>query len=297
MNRVRKAVILAAGYGTRLLPITKAQPKEMLPLVDRPIIHYAVEEAVASGIEQVVIVTAIGKRAVEDYFDRSRDIEDLLEQKGDLERLEEVRRVSRMANIAYVRQGEPLGLGHAVLTARHLVEDDPFVLILPDDVILGEPPVTRQLVERYQEHGRSVVAVEEVPPEETSSYGIVAGERVDDRLLRLSRLVEKPHPSVAPSQLAIVGRYLFTPSIFEAIERTPPGYGGEIQITDAMQLVAQEEGMYAYQFLGTRYDTGRPLSLLIANIALGLQHPDVGPSLKRYLRSLDLGEPAHLPSI
>jgi UTP--glucose-1-phosphate uridylyltransferase len=273
-----------------LLPATKSQPKEMLPLVDRPIIHYSVEEAVLSGIDQVIIVTAIGKRAVEDYFDRSRDIEDLLEQKGDLERLEEIRRISRMADIAYVRQGEPLGLGDAVMTARHLVGDDPFILILPDDVIVSETPVTRQLIDCFERHGRSVVAVEEVPAEETSSYGIVAGDRVDERQLRLRQLVEKPHPSLAPSRLAIVGRYLFTASIFDAIARTVPGYGGEIQITDAMQLVAGEEGMYACEFEGVRYDTGRPLSLLIASIAMGLQHPDVGPSLRRYLRGLDLSD-------
>lgn len=286
--QVRKAVILAAGYGTRLLPITKSQPKEMLPLVDRPIIHYAVEEAVQSGINQVIIVTAIGKRAVEDYFDRSRDIEDFLEEKGDFERLDEIRRISKLAEVAYVRQGEPKGIGDAVLTAKHLIGDDPFVLFLPDDVIVGEPPATQQLIACFERYLRSVVAVQEVPEQDTPSYGIVAGAAVDERLTRLRTLVEKPRLGTAPSRLAIVGRYLLTPAIFSAIERTAPGYGGEIQITDALQILADEEGLYAYRFEGERYDTGRPISLLIASIAMGLRRPDIGPELRRYLRSLDL---------
>jgi len=209
-------VILAAGYGTRLLPVTKAQPKEMLPLVDKPVIHYAVEEAVASGIRDIIIVTAIGKRAVEDYFDRSRDIEDLLAEKGDLERLEEIRRISQMADFAYVRQGEPRGLGDAVLKARHLV-DEPFVLILPDDVIIGEPPVTQQLMECFGRRGVSVIAVQEVSERETSSYGIVAGEAINDRETRLTRLVEKPPPGEAPSNWANAGTWLFEPGVLDHI--------------------------------------------------------------------------------
>jgi UTP--glucose-1-phosphate uridylyltransferase len=271
-----------------MLPATKSQPKEMLPLVDRPIIHYAVEEAVRSGIEQVTIVTSIGKRAVEDYFDRSRDIEDLLEEKGDLERLAEVRRISEMADFAYVRQGEQRGLGDAVHTAKHVVGDEPFILILPDDVIIGEPPATQQLIDSYLRHGKSVIAVQEVPESDVSSYGIVAGEPVSERERRLSRLVEKPAIGQAPSNLAIVGRYLLTPGIFAAIERTAPGYGGEIQITDALQVVADEEGMYSYRFEGQRFDTGRPLGLLTASISLGLSRPDIGPALRSYLRHIDL---------
>ncbi|HLF78310.1 MAG TPA: UTP--glucose-1-phosphate uridylyltransferase GalU [Dehalococcoidia bacterium] len=291
LREVRKAIILAAGYGSRLLPATKAQPKEMLPLVDRPIIHYAVEEAVQSGIKDVIIVTAIGKRAVEDYFDRSRDIEDLLRAKGDKEGLAYIRGISEMANFAYVRQGEMGGIGHAVMTARHLVDDDePFVLFLPDDVIVGQPPATQQLIDTYNKHHASVVAVEEVPDSETSSYGIVAGEPVDERVTRLRRLVEKPAPGTAPSNLAIVGRYLLTPAIFEAIERTAPGYGGEIQITDALQVLADEEGMYALRFTGNRYDTGRPLTLLQASVSVGLSRPDIGPAFRNFLRNLDLGE-------
>ena len=241
----------------------------------------------ASGIRDIIIVTAIGKRAVEDYFDRSRDIEDLLAEKGDLERLEEIRRISQMADFAYVRQGEPRGLGDAVLKARHLV-DEPFVLILPDDVIIGEPPVTQQLMECFGRRGVSVIAVQEVSERETSSYGIVAGEAINDRETRLTRLVEKPPPGEAPSRLAIVGRYLLTPAVFDAIERTAPGYGGEIQITDALQVLADEEGMYAYRFRGQRFDTGRPLGLLTAALTLALGRPDVGPELRQFLKNLPL---------
>jgi UTP--glucose-1-phosphate uridylyltransferase len=263
----------------------------MLPLVDRPIIHYAVEEAVESGIEDVIIVTAIGKRAVEDYFDRSRDIEELLRAKGDEEGLKNIRRISEMANFTYVRQGEMGGIGHAVMTARHLVNDDePFVLFLPDDVIIGQPPATQQLIDTYNKYKASVVAVEEVPEKETSSYGIVAGDPIDAQVTRLRRLIEKPAPGTAPSNLAIVGRYLLTPAIFEAIERTAPGYGGEVQITDALQVLADEEGMYALRFSGNRYDTGRPLSLLQANVSVGLSRPDIGPAFRLFLRNLDLGE-------
>jgi UTP--glucose-1-phosphate uridylyltransferase len=294
LPKVRKAVILAAGYGTRLLPITKAQPKEMLPLVDRPVIQYSVEEAVAAGITDIIIVTAIGKRAVEDYFDRSRDIEQLLLEKGDQARYEEVRRVSDLANFAYVRQGEMGGIGHAVLCARHLVGDEPFVLFLPDDVIDGPTAAAKQLVDCFNQHLGSVVAVEEVPYELTSSYGIVAGDEVSPRTIRLRTLVEKPRQGTAPGNLAIVGRYLFTPSVFEAIERTPRGVGGELQITDAMQVLANEEGMYAYRFEGDRFDIGRPLALVVANVAMGLRRPDIAAELRSYLRGLDLSEDAAL---
>jgi len=285
---VRKAVILAAGYGTRLLPVTKAQPKEMLPLVDKPVIHFAVEELANSGIHQVIIVTAIGKRAVEDYFDRSRDVEDLLEKKGDFERLAQLRHVSQMADIAYVRQAEARGLADAVNTARHLVEDEPFVLVLPDDIIAGDPPATKQLIDCYERHHASVVAVEEVAEDQVSQYGIVAGEAIDDRTTKLDRLVEKPPVGQAPSRLGIVGRYLLTPAIWDAIDRVEPGHGGELQITDALQILAREEGMYAYRFAGKRYDTGRPLSYLIASVEFGLRHPEVGPELRTYLRQLNL---------
>jgi UTP--glucose-1-phosphate uridylyltransferase len=275
-----------------MLPATKTQPKEMLPVVDRPVIHYAVEELAGSGIEQVIIVTSLGKRAVEDYFDRSRDIEMLLAEKGDMNRLEEIRAISDMVQVAYVRQAEMRGLADAVNTARHLVDDEPFVVVLPDDIMLNEggAPPTRQLIECFERFGASVVAVEEVPEAEVSSYGIVAGEAVSDRVTRLERLVEKPSVQDAPSRLAIVGRYLLTERIWSAIDRTTPGVGGELQITDALQILADEEGMYAYRFDGVRYDTGRPLALLRANVEIGLRRPDIGPELKRYLRGLDLSD-------
>lgn len=258
----------------------------MLPLVDKPIIHYAVEESVQAGIEQVIIVTAIGKRAVEDYFDRSKDVEAILEAKGDAAGARRLRDISRMADVCFVRQGEMKGLGDAVMTARTLVDDEPFVLILPDDVMVGDPPATGQLLRVFDEYVGSVVAVETVTDAQVSSYGIVAGDELTERVTRLRRLIEKPRPHETPSRLAIVGRYLFTPAIFDAIERTPPGYAGEIQITDAMQLLADEEGMYAYRFEGARYDTGRPLALLTASIEMGLRRPDIAPDLREYLSQL-----------
>jgi UTP--glucose-1-phosphate uridylyltransferase len=288
LHPVRKAVILAAGYGTRMLPATKAVPKEMLPLVDRPVIHYAVEELANSGIEQVIIVTAAGKGAIEDYFDRSRELEDALERKGDDERLAQVRRVTRMADVAYVRQPEARGLADAVNTARGLVGEEPFVVVLPDDIIAGEPPATRQLIDCYERYQAGVVAVEEVPEAEVSSYGIVAGDAMDARVTKLTQLVEKPAAGSAPSRLAIVGRYLLTPAIWAAIDRVQPGYGGELQITDALQMVAAEEGLYAYRFQGTRFDTGRPLSFLQASIELALRRSDVAPGLRAYLRGLNV---------
>jgi len=283
---VRKAVILAAGYGTRLLPATKAQPKEMLPLVDTPIIQYTVEEAAASGLDEVIIVTSRGKRAVEDHFDRSIEVEQALEAKGDVEDAAALRRISELASIVYVRQQEQKGIGHAVLTVRSLVGDEPFVLFFPDDVIVGERPAARQLIDTFEAHGGSVIAVQEVPDSEIESYGIVDGEPVADRVVRVRGLVEKPKLADAPGNLAIVGRYVLTPEIFAVIERTPPGKGGEIQITDALALLLQEQPMFALQFEGTRYDTGRPLGLLTASIDLALQRPDIGPELRAYLAEL-----------
>jgi UTP--glucose-1-phosphate uridylyltransferase len=271
-----------------MLPATKALPKEMLALVDRPVIHYAVDELVRSGVREIVIVTAAGKIALEDYFDRSRDLEDNLEKKGDLERLQQLRGITKMADIAYVRQAEARGLADAVNTARSLVRDEPFIVVYPDDIIAGEPPATRQLIDCYERYGGGVVAVEEVPEAEVSSYGIVAGETLDDRVTKLSHMVEKPAVGSAPSRLAIVGRLLLTPAIWGAIDRVKPGYGGELQLTDAMQMVAAEEGLYAYRFQGDRFDTGRPLSFMIASIQLALRRPDIAPALRDYLRNLNL---------
>jgi UTP--glucose-1-phosphate uridylyltransferase len=290
LTRVRKAVILAAGYGTRLLPATKATPKEMIPLIDKPAIQYSVEEAVAAGLTQVIIVTSAGKRSIEDYFDRHSDLEAQLTAKGDTARLAELERLHTMADFVFVRQARQNGLGDAVRTARAAVHDEPFVLFLPDDIVLGEPSPTQELVQAYEKHGASVIAVEEVDPQETGSYGIVAGDRIDDRTTKLTTLVEKPAPAVAPSNLAIVGRYLLTPTVFDAIGQTAAGYGGEIQITDALQRMADGEGMYAYRFTGDRYDTGRPLGLLKASIAVGLGREDIAPGLAEYLRGLKLPE-------
>ncbi len=286
--KVHKAVVLAAGYGTRLLPATKAQPKEALPLVDKPIIQYAVEEAVASGLEQVVIVTSSGKRAVEDHFDRSIELEQALLAKGDLARLEEIRRISELADIVYVRQKEQRGIGDAVLTARRVVGREPFVLFFPDDVIIADVPVARQLLQVFQARGGSVLAVEEVPRQEVESYGIVDCEPAGEGVYRVRGLVEKPQPEEAPSNLGIVGRYVLTPEIFDALSETPPGKGGEIQITDALALLLRKQPMFAYRFSGKRYDTGRPLGLIKASIELALMRPDMGPELRHYLRGLDL---------
>ena len=287
-RKVRKAVVLAAGYGTRLLPATKAQPKEALPLVDKPIIQYTVEEAAASGLEQVIIVTASGKRAVEDHFDRSLELEQALREKGDLERLEEIRRISDLADIVYVRQKEQLGVGHAVLTVRDVVGQEPFVLFFPDDVIIADVPVARQMLDVFEEYGASILAVERVSPGDIESYGIVDPEPVKDRLVRVRGLVEKPKPEEAPSDLGIVGRYVLTPDIFTALARTEPGKGREIQLTDALALLLTEQPVYAYLFEGCRYDTGRPLGLLQASVELALRRPDIGPDFRRYLRTLDL---------
>ncbi|MEX0786678.1 MAG: UTP--glucose-1-phosphate uridylyltransferase GalU [Dehalococcoidia bacterium] len=286
--KVRKAVVLAAGYGTRLLPATKAQPKEALPLVDKPIIQYSVEEAAASGIEEVIIVTSSGKRAVEDHFDRSFELEQTLAAKGEVERLEELQRISKLAHIVYVRQHEQRGIGDAVLTVRRVVGDEPFVLMFPDDVIVAEVPVARQLVSVFEKHAGSVLAVEEVPQAEIESYGIIDGEPVGEGVYQVRAVVEKPKPDEAPSNLAIVGRYVLTPEIFDVLDETPPGKGGEIQITDGLGLLLKKQPVFALQFQGRRYDTGRPLGLLKASIEIGLERPDIGPELRSYLRKLDL---------
>jgi UTP--glucose-1-phosphate uridylyltransferase len=286
--RVRKAVVLAAGYGTRLLPATKAQPKESLPLVDKPIIQFSVEEAAEAGLTQVVIVTAAGKRAVEDHFDRSFELESTLAAKGDHAKLSEIRRISDLADIIYVRQKEQRGVGHAVLQARHAVGDEPFALIFPDDVIVADPPVTKQMIDVFDAHGGSVIAVEEVPESEVESYGIVGGGEIAENVVRVDALVEKPKPEEAPSRLGIVGRYVLTPEIFEVLERTPPGKGREIQLTDGLATLMETQPVFAYRFAGRRYDTGRPLGMLIAAIELGLRRADVGPGLREFLRTLPL---------
>jgi UTP--glucose-1-phosphate uridylyltransferase len=291
--RVRKAVLPAAGWGTRFLPATKAQPKEMLPLVDKPVIQYAVEEAVAAGIEQIIIVTSSQKRAIEDHFDIDFELEHLLEERGDVEMLRRIRHISDLAQVAYVRQKEQLGLGHAVLVAKELVGHEPFAVILSDDVVVGERPCIGQLIAAYQETHGSVVAVMEVPRNETSRYGVIGiapdGEQpAMDRLHVVNRLVEKPDPDEAPSNLAIVGRYVLTPKIFDKLEQTQRGSGGEIQLTDAIEALMQDQRVYAYEFEGTRYDAGTTMGWLKASVELALQRPDLGREFRAYLRSLEL---------
>lgn len=284
--KVKKAVVLAAGYGTRLLPATKAQPKETLPLIDKPVIQYVVEEAAAAGVTEVVMVTASGKRAVEDHFDRSLELEMHLEAKGDLERLAQVRAISELADVVYIRQKQALGVGHAVLTAKDVVGNDPFILFFPDDVVDAPVPAAKQLADVFDEVNASVLGVEEVAWEEVESYGIIGGVRETDRRWKVDSLVEKPPRAEAASNMGIVGRYVLTPEIFEALTRTRPGRGGEIQLTDGLALLRQTQPIYAYQFEGTRYDTGRPLGMLRAAIELGLKRPDIGGPLRELLERL-----------
>lgn len=277
------AVILAAGYGTRMLPATKAVPKELMPLVDAPVIEYIVDEAVQSGIEHIVIVTSAGKRAVEDHFGRVHDLEQLLEQKGDWDRLERVRRTAQLADIVFVRQHEMGGIAHAVYTARRAVGEQPFVLFLPDDVILADPPATRQLLDVAERFQSSVVCVEQVPRSSISLYGVIAAEPVAEGIYRVRRLVEKPRAEDAPSDLAIVGRYVFTPSIFGIISGMERREGAELQITDAMSKLLERENLYAAKVEGHRYDTGQPFGFLQAGIELMLRRPEYAGRLREYL--------------
>ena len=287
--RVRKAVFPAAGWGTRFLPATKAQPKEMLPLVDKPIIQYAVEEAVAAGIEQVIIVTSSQKRAIEDHFDISYELERLLEEKGEIEKLRQVRRISDLAQIAYVRQKEQLGLGHAILQARDWIGHEPFAVLLGDDIIVGKTPAIGQMMKVYEEIGGAVIAVQEVPREETKAYGVIAGEAESGNRWRISDLVEKPPVEKAPSNLAIIGRYVLPPSIFEAIEATTPGAGGEIQLTDALRgLLRSGTRLTGYIFEGKRYDAGDKLGFLQATVEVALSRNDLGEKFRSYLKTLKL---------
>ena len=293
--RVRKAVFPAAGWGTRFLPATKAQPKEMLPLVDKPVIQYAVEEAVAAGIEQVIIVTSSQKRAIEDHFDLNYELERLLEDKGEIEKLRQVRHIGDLAQIAYVRQKEQLGLGHAILMTKDLVGHEPFAVLLPDDVVIADRPCIGQLIHAYEQTHSTTVAVMEVDPSETSRYGIVAAEVDPDlkngggRLQRMTRIVEKPPKDKAPSNLAVIGRYVLTPKIFEKLEQTPHGAGGEIQLTDAIEALMAEQSVYAYEFEGTRYDAGTTMGWLKATVDIALQRPDLGAEFRAHLRTLDTG--------
>ena len=288
--KIRKAVVTAAGWGTRFLPATKAQPKEMLPLVDKPMIQYVIEEAVASGIKQIIIVTALGKRAIEDHFDRSLELENALNRKGDGDLLRKVRHISELADICYIRQKEQLGLGHAILVTKDLIGNEPFAIFLPDDIIEAKVPAMKQMLEIYNRYSSSVIAVQKIAPQDTSSYGIIAPKKVEERLYQVLTLVEKPKPEDAPSNLGIVGRYILTPEIFGMLEKTAPGKGGEIQLTDGLRLLLEKQKIYAYQFEGIRYDTGTPLGFLKASVEFALSRPDIGPNFREYLRKLKLPE-------
>ncbi len=285
-THIKKAVITAAGWGTRFLPATKSQPKEMLPLLNKPIIQYSVEEAIGCGVELVVIVTALGKRSMEDYFDHAFELEHFLEQHGKAKLAAEVKRLSNMVDICYVRQKEQLGLGHAVLTAKNVVGNEPFILFLPDDIFVDGAATLKQMIEIYARYEASVLSVKEVPEEDVDRYGVISPRRIGPRLYQAMELVEKPERKEAPSRLAIMGRYVLSPDIFPALEATRPGRGQEIQLTDGLQRLAHERAVYAYEFEGERYDAGTVQGWLETTIALALKDPELGPSLRKYLAKL-----------
>jgi UTP--glucose-1-phosphate uridylyltransferase len=289
MNRVRKAVFPAAGLGTRFLPATKAQPKEMLPLVDKPIIQYGVEEAVASGVDNIILVTGRGKNAIEDHFDVSVELETFLEARGKADLLSEIRKISNLINFAYVRQGEPLGLGHAVLVTEELVGREPFAVILADDVIDAEPPALSQMISVFNQVQGPVLAVERVPDADVSSYGIVdVAETLSPGVYRLRDLVEKPPRGEAPSSLAIIGRYILTPDLFAALKDTRVDRTGEIQLTNGLRRLLQDRPLYACEVKGVRHDTGNKLGYLRAVVYFALRRPDLSGPFLDYLRSIDL---------
>ncbi len=285
-EKVRKAVIPAAGLGTRFLPATKAQPKEMLPVVDKPAIQYVVEEAVGAGLIDILIITGRGKRSIEDHFDRSIELEQVLEQKGKFDELKQVREISEMATIHYIRQKDPLGLGHAVAVAEDHVAGEPFAVLLGDDIIAESNPLLRDMLRVHERYGRSVIAVQEVAREEIRLYGSIQPEFVEERLARVVSIVEKPSPEEAPSNLAAIGRYVLTPEIFDALRDTAPGKGGEVQLTDAINLLAHEQAVYAWTFEDGRYDVGNKLDYLKATIDLAIDRDDVGEGLRAYLVDL-----------
>jgi UTP--glucose-1-phosphate uridylyltransferase len=281
-------VFPAAGLGTRFLPATKASPKEMLPLVDKPLIQYVVEEAVASGIESIIIVTGRGKSAIEDHFDISFELEQLLHERGKDRLLKETRAVSEMARISYVRQREALGLGHAILQARDFVEEEPFAVMLADDIVDAETPALRQMLKVYEKYDAPILGTMRVEREAISRFGVIDAEEVEPGVYKIKDMVEKPAFAEAPSDLAIIGRYILTPDIFKEIETTRPGAGGEIQITDAMRSLLKKRPFYAVRFEGTRHDAGDKLGFLIATVEFALKHPDLAPEFKSYLRTLKL---------
>ncbi len=291
MKKIRKAVFPAAGLGTRFLPATKAQPKEMLPLVDKPLIQYVIEEAVESGIQNVTIVTGRGKNAIEDHFDYSYELEQTLAARGKTEQVEEIRRISNMINVAYVRQKEALGLGHAIKITRDVVGPEPFAVMLGDDIIDSEVPCLKQMMDLFEKVQSSIIATCEVSEAEVSQYGIIQGRQLDGyggRVYRIEDVIEKPSREEAPSNLAIIGRYILMPEIFEALDKTPAGRGGEIQITDAIRILLEQQPVYAYMFEGKRYDAGDKLGFLEATVEYALKREDLGGDFREYLKNLDL---------
>ncbi len=280
---VKKAIIPAAGLGTRFLPATKAQPKEMLPIVDKPTIQYIIEEAVASGIEEILIITGRNKRAIEDHFDKSVELEQELENSGKKELLDMVRQISNMVNIHYIRQKEPKGLGHAIYCAKTFVGNEPFAVMLGDDVVDSQIPCLKQLIDCYDEFKTTVLGVQDVAMSEVSKYGIVKGLHIEDRIYKVKDLIEKPKSEEAPSNIAILGRYIITPKIFEILENTAPGKNGEIQLTDALKQLINHEAMYAYNFQGRRYDVGDKLGFLEASVEQALKREDLREDFMRYL--------------
>ena len=287
--RIRKAVFPAAGLGTRFLPATKAQPKEMLPIVDKPTIQYVVEEAVASGLSEIVIVTGRNKRAIEDHFDAAFELEYYLNDRGKVDELAQIKTISELASVSYVRQKEPLGLGHAILVARPLVGDEPFGVFLGDDIIGQAPvPCMRQLLDVFEKYGGPVLAIERVPRDRIQQYGVIAGRNVGGNVWQIDDLVEKPLPQDAPSDLAIIGRYVLTPDIFPILAETAADKRGEIQLTDALRMLRKRRPMYAVEFEGKRYDTGDKQGFLRATVEFALARPDLADEFRAYLRSIDL---------
>ncbi len=284
--KVRKAIIPAAGLGTRFLPATKAQPKEMLPIVDKPTIQYIVEEAISSGIEDIIIVTAAGKRAIEDHFDKSYELEEILKKKGKDDLLSLVQDISNLVDIHYIRQKEPKGLGHAIYCAKSFIGDEPFAVLLGDDIIVSEEPCLSQLIKVYDEYKTSVVGVQRVPDDEVSNYGIIKCNSIEERIFKIKDLIEKPDKAKAPSNIAILGRYIITPKIFEFLEKVNPGKDGEIQLTDALRQLVGVEAMYAYDFVGKRYDVGDKLGFLRATVEFALMRSDLKDEFSRYLKEM-----------
>ena len=287
-KRITKAVFPAAGLGTRFLPATKASPKEMMPLVDKPLIQYVVEEAVSSGIDQVVVITGRGKRAIEDHFDVAFELEEDLKAKGKHKLLSEVQRIANLVTFCYIRQKKALGLGHAVLMAKRIIGDEAFAVLLGDDIIDSEVPALHQMMEVYTRYPATILAIQKVPKSQTQQYGIIDGKKIEDGIYLVRDLVEKPSPDEAPSNLAIIGRYILTPEIFNSLENTKPGKGGEIQLTDGLKLLMDKQPIYAYEFKGARHDAGDKLGFLKATVEFGLKNGEFGDEFRSYLKKLKL---------